>query len=85
MSMSSAQNANGTYGPARDDLEGTYTHVEPEPQVLRTVHGTYTRADGTEGPDPTVEGTYIGASRDGSTPLVRPARLRHGNYPKAEH
>lgn len=85
MNMSSAHNSNGRSGPTRDDFEGTYTQVEPEPPTLRTVQGTYTKADGSDGPDPLVQGTYIGASRKGSTPLVRPARLRHGNYPKAEH
>jgi hypothetical protein len=66
----------------RDDVEGAYTRKAAA--EVRKVHGQYTKSEA-EGPDPSVEGTYIGAERDGEEPLVRDARLRHGNYPKAEH
>lgn len=69
---------------ARDDVEGTYTQNDHEQAEVRHVAGQYTETGG-EGPDDTVVGTYIGAEHDGEQPLVRDAKLRHGNYPKSEH
>jgi len=86
MTASSEQNAQDPLaGLTRDDIEGDYAQKDPAVGHVRTVHGQYTESDGHLTPDPTVEGTYVGATRDGVPPLVRPSQLRHGNYPKAEH
>ncbi|GAB3578040.1 hypothetical protein GCM10027406_13590 [Leifsonia lichenia] len=67
----------------RDDVEGTYTQHDDEAPEARQVAGQYTEAGG-DGPDGTVVGTYIGSERDGEEPLVRDAKLRHGDYPRSE-
>jgi len=81
----SEPNGRESFSLIRDDLEGGYTQKDPTVGHVRTVHGQYTESDGHLVPDPRVEGTYVGATRDGVGPLVRPSQLRHGNYPKAEH
>ncbi len=82
--MSASSEHNLLAASERDEREGKYTQVEPEPAGLRTVPGQYTESGGT-GPDPSVVGTYIGAEREGHTPLVRSSRLRHGNFAQVQH
>ena len=82
MSASSEQNPLGA--SARDEVEGKYTQIEPEPAELRTVPGEYTESGG-EGTDPSIVGTYVGAEREGHTPLVRSSRMRHGDFARTEH
>lgn len=82
--MSASSEQDPLTEPARDDLEGKYTQIAPESAEPRTVPGQYTESGG-EGTDPSIVGTYIGAEREGSAPLVRSSRMRHGNFPKAEH
>lgn len=58
-------------GLTRDDVEGRYTQTDPAGPRSRSVAGRYT------GADPSVVGSYVGRPQ--------PARLRHGNYPRADH
>lgn len=47
----------GVDGVDRDELEGTYTEVDGEGPVERTVHGQYTETDGV-GPETETKGSY---------------------------
>ena len=58
-------------GLSRDDVEGRYTQADPAGPASRSVAGRYT------GADPSMVGSYVGRTQ--------PARLRHGNYPRADH
>jgi hypothetical protein len=61
--------------PDRDDLEGTYTEVDGEGPVERTVHGQYTEADGV-GPETETKGSYTDTEETPETP----AEEEQGDY-----
>lgn len=82
--MSASSEQKPLAASARDELEGKYTQIEPEPAEPRTVPGQYTESNG-EGTDPSIVGTYIGAEREGHAPLVRSSRMRHGDFVKSEN
>ena len=69
----------------RDLVEGRYTQAQPEAAEPRILHGRYTGTEGRIHPETDVVGAYVGTQHDGLPPLVRSARLRGGDYPRADH